>query len=124
DKDGIPLGETFSFSFRTAAFRVRYTSPANAQMYVPRSSAISLSFNNYVDKASVQTAFSISPGITGTIDYARDYNGIEILDRVIFSPASSLQANTKYTVSVSTAARDINGVAMKTPHSFAFVTRQ
>ena len=124
DRDGISLGETFSFWFRTAAFRVRYTSPANAQLYVPRSGAITISFNNYVNKSSVQTAFSISPAIAGTIDYTRDYYGVEILDQIVFSPSSSLLPNTKYTVSISTAARDINGVDMKIPHSFSFVTRQ
>jgi hypothetical protein len=124
DKDGIPLGEDFSFWFRTAPFLVSSTSPANAQLYVPRTNTIYLSFNNYVNKTSVQSAFSITPPISGTVDYARDYNGIEILNQIQFVPSSPMAANTKYTVTLSTGARDINGVAMKSPHTFSFITRQ
>ncbi|MDE3057188.1 MAG: Ig-like domain-containing protein [Bacteroidota bacterium] len=123
DKDGVPLNETFSFWFRTAAFNLRSTSPVNAQLYVPTTSAIYLYFNNYVDKTAVQSAFSIAPSASGTIDYARDYYGVAYLDQTVFTPSSQLQANTKYTVTLSTAAKDINGVNMKSSYQFAFVTR-
>jgi hypothetical protein len=123
DRDGFPMNETFSFSFRTAPFNVRYTSPANAQMYVVQSNPITISFNNYVDKASVQSAFSITPSVSGSVDYVRDYYGSAILDQIAFTPSSALLPNTKYTVNISTAAKDMNGAAMKSSYSFAFITR-
>lgn len=33
DKDGVALGEDFSFSFRTASFQITSTYPSNAQLY-------------------------------------------------------------------------------------------
>jgi hypothetical protein len=123
DKDGVSLNQTFSFWFRTAAFSLRSTSPANAQLYVPTTGSVNLYFNNYVDKGSIQSAFSISPSAAGTIDYARDYYGVAYLDQIVFTPSSQFQANTKYTVTLSTAAKDINGIGMKSPYQFSFVTR-
>ena len=123
DRDGIPLNETFSFSFHTAPFTVNYTSPANAQMYVVQSNPITFGFNNYVSKASVQSAFAIVPAATGSIDYVRDYYGNAILDQIAFTPSPALLSNTKYTVMLSVNAKDINGVAMRTPVTFSFITR-
>jgi hypothetical protein len=115
------MGEAFSFWFRTAPLRVSYTSPGNAELFVAPTQQIFLNFNSYVIRSSVQSAFSITPSVGGTFVYGG--TNAEIPSQIVFTPYGSLQANTKYTVTVSTAAKDLYGVPMKEPYSFSFVTR-
>jgi hypothetical protein len=122
DKDGVPLGEPFSFSFRTAPFRVRYTYPHNAELFVSLTQPITVDFNSYVILSSAESAFSISPPISGTIAYG-GYSPYEIRNQIIFTPSTAMTPNIKYTVRVSTFARDLFNVPMKEPYSFSFVTR-
>lgn len=120
DKDGTALGTAFTFSFRTAPFRLSYTYPANADVFVSSSAKITLSFNSFVIKSSVETAFSISPAIGGSFAYD-GYPGYESRNRIVFTPSQQLAAGTKYTVTISTAAKDLYATPMKKPHSFSFV---
>jgi hypothetical protein len=122
DKDGIALGETFSFWFRTAAFQVTSTSPSNAQLYVSTSQTIAVYFNSYVDKTSFQSAFSITPAVGGSFVYGSG-NSYDTPSWITFSPYSTLQPNTKYTVTIGAGVRDMYGVGMKDPYTFSFVTR-
>ena len=121
DLDGIPMGEDYSFSFRTAPFRVRSTSPANAQVFVEPTRPITLNFNSFVRLSSMQGAFSITPAINGTLRYGG--STYEIPEQVIFRPSTAYQPNTKYTVTISTAARDLHGGQPQAPYAFSFVTR-
>jgi hypothetical protein len=122
DKDGIKLGHQFTFSFRTAPVELNYSYPNNGEVYVSAGRTIQLSFNTYVDLQSVKNGFSISPAVSGTLTY---YNSgsYDSPSQVIFTPNNALQANTKYTVTLSTAVKDMYGIPMKTPASFSFVTR-
>lgn len=122
DKDGNLLGQRFSFWFRTAPLAVSYTTPGNAQLFVSLSQPVQISFDNYVVLSTVQSAFSISPSAGGTFSYG-GYSPNENLSEVIFTPSTTYQPNTKYTVTVSTVVKDMYGVSMKRPYSFSFVTR-
>jgi hypothetical protein len=122
DKDGVPLGTPFSFSFRTAPFGLTSTYPANADVFVSPSQRISLRFNSYVILSSVEQAFSISPSVSGTFSYGGNYP-YENRNEVVFYPSQPLSFNTKYTVTISTAAKDLNSIPLKEPHSFSFVVR-
>jgi hypothetical protein len=122
DKDGVPLGTPFTFSFRTAPFRVSSTTPANAEVFVSPSQSVYLNFNNYVIRSSVQSAFSILPSVTGTFSYGGSSPN-EVRNQIVFTPSQLLKGNTKYTVTVSTGARDMNNVALKSSYSFSFVVR-
>lgn len=121
DRDGVPLGEDFNFSFRTAPFQVRSTSPANAQVFVDRSHAMQINFNSYVILSTVPGAFSITPNITGTFRHGGTTYSVP--EQIVFTPSTLYQPNTKYTVTISTGVQDLHGVNMKTPHTFSFVTR-
>lgn len=121
DLDGTPMGEDFNFSFRTAPFQVRYSSPVNAQLFVDPSRPITLSFNSYVILSSVPDAFSISPPMTGSFRYGGSSR--EIPEQVVFTPFTPLQPSTKYTVTIAPRVLDLHGVSMKAPHTFSFVTR-
>ncbi|UCE02491.1 MAG: Ig-like domain-containing protein [Candidatus Latescibacterota bacterium] len=121
DRDGIPMGEDYSFSFRTAPFRVRWTSPSNAQVFVEQSLPITIGFNSYVVLSTMSGAFSITPAIQGTFRHGgRTYDAPE---QIVFTPSTPYQPNTKYTVTISTAVEDLHGTRMKDPHTFSFVTR-
>jgi len=122
DKDGIALGETFSFWFRTAAFQVTSTYPSNAQLYVGTDQNIAVYFNSYVNKSSFQSAFSISPSVGGTFVYGNGYPN-DTPSWITFTPSSGLQANTKYTVTIAPTVKDMYGVGMEEACTFSFVTR-
>ncbi|MGA9120783.1 MAG: Ig-like domain-containing protein [Bacteroidota bacterium] len=122
DKDGNPLGQPFSFWFRVAPFSVTSTSPANADLFVSRSQQISVNFNNYVPLQPAQAAFAIDPPAAGSIAYA-GYAPYEDPSAIVFTPSGLLQANTKYTVTISSAVTDMYGIHMRSPYSFSFVTR-
>ncbi len=122
DKDGVTLGQDFSFSFRTAALAVTGTSPSNGQLFVTPTAPMQINFNNYVRLSSANASISISPQTGGTFSFG-GYYPYEQMNQVVFTPSSSLKPNTKYTVSVNTTITDMYGNKMKEPYSFSFVTR-
>ena len=122
DKDGNALGHTFTFSFRTAALSIVNTYPDNGQLFVSPSEPITIDFNNYVTLSSAQSAITISPPVNGTFSYG-GYSPYEQKNQIKFTPNTWLQANTKYTVTVSTNITNMYGTKMKLPYSFSFVTR-
>lgn len=122
DRDGVPMGKDFSFWFRTAPFRVRSTSPTNAELFVQLNREIALDFNSYVVLSSVPGAFAISPSIGGSYSYG-GYPPYEVHNQVVFRPSAPFQPNTRYTVTISTGVKDMYGVSMKEPYTFSFVTR-
>ncbi|MBI4547807.1 MAG: Ig-like domain-containing protein [Ignavibacteriae bacterium] len=120
DLDGNLLGERFSFSFRTAPVHISWTGPGNGQLFVNPSTRISLYFNTYILKSTVESSFSISPNVAGTFVYGGLYQDVKYI--VEFIPSTSLQRNTKYTVSINPAVKDMFGTFMKKSHTFSFVT--
>jgi len=123
DKDGVALGTPFTFSFRTAPFGITYTTPTNAEVFVQPTQQIYLSFNSYVLKSSVQSAFSISPSVSGSFMYYGEGTSYESKTQIVFVPSQQLAGNTKYTINVSTAAKDMFNVPMKSAYNFSFVVR-
>ena len=122
DKDGIALGKDYDLWFRTAPFAVQYVSPSNAQLFVSPTQQISISFNSYVKLATAQSAIQISPTVAGGFSYGGTYS-YETPQIIIFTPSTSMAANTKYTVTVTTNIRDLYDSKLKQPYVFSFVTR-
>ncbi len=118
DMDGVKMGDAFSFSFSTTSVGLSYTYPNNGELFVSRASDIRLTFNTYMVKSSVQSAFSISPAVSGSLDWYYDSKTV-----MLFSPYGDLQSNTKYTVTIGTEAKDIFGTYMNEPYVFSFITR-
>jgi hypothetical protein len=75
---------------------------------------ISITFSEEMDKESVINAFSITPVTLGTFSWQAN--------KLIFIPLSDLSGNTKYTISISTKARDISGNYLQKPFSWQFTT--
>lgn len=122
DLDGEKLGYPFSFSFRTAPVRVRSSYPRNAQLFCDPDDPIKVYFNTNMLKSTLQKAFSISPAIAGTVDWEYNYDRYD-KTCLKFTPSQNFRLNTKYTVTVSTAAADMFGKKMKAPFTFSFITR-
>jgi len=118
DLDGNRLGNPFSFYFTTSSVGVSRTSPVNGELFVSTSTEIRITFNTYMVKSSVQSATTISPYVSGTLNW---YNNSKTT--MEFNPSQSFKSNTKYTVTIGTNARDIFGSNLKEPYTFSFITR-
>ncbi|MFC1478036.1 Ig-like domain-containing protein [Candidatus Margulisiibacteriota bacterium] len=75
-------------------------SPSGNSYYAPLMTSIKAVFSEAMNKASVESAFSITPARSGTLTWAGN--------TLIFSPASSLNSNTTYNISFA-GAKDLNG---------------
>lgn len=93
---------------------VAAVSPVNGTTNVPTNAAITVTFSENVDSASVtNTAFSLTPGVTGTIAVSGA--------TAVFTPAPSLPPTTVVSGTISNV-RDRSGNVMAAPFSFSFTT--
>jgi Bacterial Ig-like domain len=91
------------------------TSPANGATSVPRNAAVSVTFSENLDSASVtNAAFSFDNGVTGTIVV----NGAV----ATLTPLPTLPASTTVTGTLSTAIKDRAGNPLAAPVTFQFTT--
>jgi hypothetical protein len=94
--------------------RVVSTKPLDGAKDVPLESVIEISFSAAMDPVHTKAAFSITPAVPG------QSSGFDPV--LVFAPSARLAPGTKYTVIVSTAAKDLNGTALPAPYSFSFAT--
>lgn len=78
---------------------------------------ISIMFNQIMDKASVEAAFSISPSVAGTFFWTSNDQTIN------FKPAEPLNKLTKYTVTLKNSAKNYFGKSFDKNIVFSFTTR-
>ncbi|RYZ62471.1 MAG: DUF3494 domain-containing protein [Chitinophagaceae bacterium] len=94
------------------------TNPANGAINVPTIQNITATFNEAMDAATINaSSFMVKQGSTpvaGTISYA----GM----MATFSPANPLAANTVYTATITSAAKDPAGTSMVTDYVWTFNT--
>jgi len=122
DRDGIELGEPFSFEFNTASVAISSTTPRNGQLFVDYSNApITMRFNTYMLRSSVQSAFTITPDIPGTFKYGTQYSTND-KTQITFFPSSPYQKNTKYTVTIASEAKDLYETPLGEEYEFSFIT--
>ena len=123
DLDGNRLGEPFEFSFTTAAVSLTNTTPRNGELFVDYSDLyITMYFNTYMIKSTVESAFSINPHVNGTFVWGTKYNSSS-KTIISFRPSQNLAPNSKYTVTLDNTAQDLFGSKLKVPYTFAFITR-
>ena len=124
DLDGVPLDEPFSFSFTTTSVTIERTQPRNGELFVSYNDPyITLYFNTYMVKSTVEKAFSISPDISGRFKWGTKYDDNETSTSITFLPSSPFAPNSKYTVTIDTSAEDLYGSKLKEPYTFSFITR-
>lgn len=75
---------------------------------------IAVTFDQTMNRASAQTAFSVSPAVTGTFTWSGK--------RMTFRPTGGLQAGTHYDVTVGWRARSAAGLTMGRAFSWDFKT--
>jgi parallel beta-helix repeat protein len=94
-----------------------YTIPADGDINVPVDTTISIFFSKEMDTASVESAISISGGLTPT-GFVWDVGN----KNVTFTPSSILEMATKYTVTINTDAMDTQGFRIRITYLFTFRT--
>jgi hypothetical protein len=93
---------------------VAAVNPTSGTTNVPTNALITVTFSENVDSASVtNTAFALSPGVTGTISVSGA--------TAVFTPSPGLPPSTVVSGTISNV-RDVTGNVMTTPFSFSFTT--
>ena len=94
---------------------VTATTPASGGSNIGVNAAISVTFSEPVDQATIQ--FALSAGavpVTGSLTYSGT--------TAVFTPQSVLAYNTQYTATVSAGLKDLAGNMMTADHSWTFTT--
>ena len=124
DIAGNPLAVSYSSSFTTAAGvdnvapAIVSTTPGNNATSVAVASAVSVTFSEIMNSASItSTSFTLKQGTTSVAGNV-SYNGTV----ATFTPSAALTGNTVYTGTVTTAATDVTGNALATNHTWSFTT--
>jgi hypothetical protein len=123
DMAGNALVNNYVWSFTTGtstdsiAPTVLSTDPANAATGIALNKKITAIFSEAMNAASVTTSFIVKQGTTvvlGTVNYS----GVT----AVFSPTNVLTANTLYTTTITTAAKDTAGNQLTNDYVWSFTT--
>ena len=97
---------------------VSYTTPADGSGNAPVASTISAAFSRPMDSTSITPgSFLVQMGdtpVAGTVTYSGK--------TAIFTPASLLPGNSLLTATITTAVKDVTGVALASPMIWTFMT--
>jgi hypothetical protein len=113
-KQIIPQSQLYPDPDIRVAPTVLSTAPADGGQLEQLAAAISVTFSRPMNHGATESAFALTPAASGTFSW--DGN------TMTFVPTSLLAAETPYTATVGTAARDIGGNALAAEHAFAFTT--
>ncbi len=124
DTTGIPLANNFTWTFTTGAAAdtsipsVTSTINANGATGVPINTKVGATFSEAMDPLTITAAtFSLKQGATpvsGTVTYS----GVN----AEFTPASNLAADTAYTATITTGAKDVAGNPMASDYAWTWTT--
>ena len=130
DLSGVPMAANFVFTFTTGGATdtvlptVSFTTPTNGDTTVAHNANINATFSEPMDPLTITVlSFRItSPGlipftvnsIAGTISY--------LGATASFIPKSNLDANTLYTATISTRAKDLAGNSVASDYVWSFTT--
>lgn len=98
---------------------VNTTDPAPDSTAVPPDTTLSVSFSTAIDPATATSAAieirdADNNSVSGSVVVA-DY-------RVVFKPTNALAFDTRYTVTISSSVRAVNGLGLAAPHTWIFST--
>lgn len=103
------------YTFHTIGpVRVNSYTPSDRSGAISRSSKIAIVFDQEVDHESVQSHFTVSPGLNGSFTW--DGN------KMTFTPDQSLAFDTTYTITLSQGIKSIYGSDSNQSYSFSFTT--
>jgi hypothetical protein len=122
DTSGTHLAAPFNFSFTTRA--TSDTSPpqivavnvAAGATGVPLDQKIRVTFDEQMDSLTINPSTFFIEGVAGTVTYD------VVTQSATFTPSANLAANTTFTITVTTGAKDMGGVGLATPFHQTFTT--
>jgi len=119
DLTGNSLASAKTWSFTTESTNVTaptviLVNPSDYATEIAVSSAVLLTFSEGMNESSVQSAFSISPSVSGNVDWTGN--------TMTFTPNSELSTDTTYTCTVGTGATDLAGNPMAAEYTSSFTT--
>ncbi len=115
---GIALAEIELIEAPTAAATppaVIAISPYRDATRVPIGGNISTTFNEPVDRAAAEAAFSISPPVPGKFRWDGD--------ELIFDPRKKLSRGTAYEVTIGSGVRDLTATSLASDYVWTFTTQ-
>jgi hypothetical protein len=121
DLQGVALAAPFHFSFTTRATQdtsvptIVAVNVAAGATCVPLNQIINVTFDEPMDSLTINPTTVFIQGITGSVTYNA------AAQTATLTPAT-LGANTTYTITVTTGAKDMGGVALGTPFLQTFTT--
>jgi hypothetical protein len=124
---GNPLPANYVWSFTTGttanavAPTVTSTEPTSAAVNVPLNQKVAATFSTAMDPSTISAVGTFTLAATvggvavpGTVSYAGN--------TALFAPTANLAASTQYTATITTAAKDLTGVAMTANYVWSFTT--
>jgi len=111
-KDNYPL-TTPQFRDISPPYLVN-TTPKQNESSVPVETKITIQWNENMNSSSAEAAFSSVPSINCTWSWDGPNQTC--------TPSTKLQPDTRYTITISTSAKDLAGNAMKESYEFSFTT--
>lgn len=123
--NALPANYVWSFTTGIAANgtapTVTSTNPANAAINVPLNQRVAATFSTFMDPSTISAAgtFTLAAtvggaAVSGTVSYAGR--------TALFTPTANLAASTQYTATITTAAKDLTGVALAANFTWNFTT--
>ncbi|RNI33543.1 DUF3494 domain-containing protein [Hanamia caeni] len=126
DPAGNAMVSNYVWNFTTGAGpdvtapTVISTDPVNAAIGVALNKKVSATFSEVMDSLSTTTSFTLvnttlgGTAVNGSVSYAGT--------TVVFSPSANLAANTTYTGTITTGAKDVTGNALAGKYVWNFTT--
>jgi ketosteroid isomerase-like protein len=123
--NALPANYVWSFTTGVAANAsaptVTSTDPANAATLVPLNQKVAATFSTFMDPSTISAAGTFTVAATvggaavpGSVSYAGK--------TAVFTPTANLAASTQYTATITTAAKDLTGIAMAANFTWNFTT--
>jgi Ice-binding-like/Bacterial Ig-like domain len=122
DLSGTALAAPFDFSFTTRATKdtsppsIVAVSPAAGATCAPLNQKIKVTFDEQMDSLTITPSTFVIEGVAGTVTYD------VVSQTATFTPLNNLAANTTYTITVTTGAKDMGGVPLAQSLNQTFTT--
>lgn len=113
---GAVMPDAFVATFASERFVHRGYSSSTDTIDTPLDAPLSLSFSLPVDVASARRAFHIDPDVGSTFSFSA------WSDALSFTPLLDYEPMTRYTLTIDTTLRAMNGLLLDAPVTFSFTT--
>ncbi|UCE36614.1 MAG: Ig-like domain-containing protein [Thermoplasmata archaeon] len=112
DYAGHSAYDEFTLEWDSKHPTVASVSPTGENMSI--ASTISVTFSEAMNQASVESAFSISPTVSGTYSWSSN--------TLTFTPSDDFSYDTQYSITIGTGAQDVMGNGLTAAYNWQFTT--